>query len=355
MESSFSDNVTTSIDIVTTFEAFTDRTHDDILSQLPTAHVYYVPIMIIAVCVGILGNMLVIGAVVRDRKLRVLQNVFIVNLSVADLIVCMIVMPFTIVSVIDNGRLMLRLPVLCEFLATMCVTGCACSIWSIVSVSINRYIAICHRLTYPNIYNKRTVPLMVAGLWVLAFTVDMPIFLGWGEHIFDNRSNVCVYDYSHSIGYTIYVVILAFVAPLSTLCYSYLRIYKYARESSHQMRALADNRFAKQRYNGINSVDRRLLQTVALICVAFVVMWSLYSIVVIFDLGEYPWLFVTATFLGFLSSSVNFIIYATNDTFRDAYAEILRTIFCRKQRKQSDDRSLNVQTITMEGDQRVLR
>ncbi len=52
---------------------------------------------------GMVGNTLVIGAVLAHKKLRVLSNAFIVNLAVADLCVSFFVNTFHIVGVLTKG------------------------------------------------------------------------------------------------------------------------------------------------------------------------------------------------------------------------------------------------------------
>ena len=285
----------------------------------------YVILMALTSCIGIIGNTLVIVVVITNKKLLVLHNVFIVNLAVADLIVTSLVNPFAIVGALDKGRLFARRPALCEFLATMCITSFTCSIWSISFVSLNRYFYICHRLIYTKLYNNVTVPIMIVGLWVVAFLADLPNFLGWGDHFFDTRNFLCNYNYSHNFTYTRgYLLLLAFITPLGILCYSYLRIYQVARKSSKRV-------LKKDRKLGrIRAADTRLLKTIALICVTFLIMWTPYSVTVLFHLGHIFWLFIFSSLLAFANSSANFLIYATDRKFRQAYLQIWQQLaICR--------------------------
>ena len=49
---------------------------------------------------GAVGNLLVILVVVRNAAMRTARNVFIVNLAVSDLMLCLITMPLTLVEVL---------------------------------------------------------------------------------------------------------------------------------------------------------------------------------------------------------------------------------------------------------------
>ena len=49
---------------------------------------------------GSSGNLLVILVVIRNRAMRTARNVFIVNLAVSDLMLCLITMPLTLVEIL---------------------------------------------------------------------------------------------------------------------------------------------------------------------------------------------------------------------------------------------------------------
>ncbi|XP_072046737.1 melatonin receptor type 1A-like [Amphiura filiformis] len=297
-------------------------------SQLPILYTY-ITLMIFTSLVGTVGNIVVIVAVVTSKKLRVLQNVFIINLAVADLLVTALVNPFAVIGALDMGKLFYRLPALCEFIATMVVTSCGCSIWSISAVSVNRYIYICHRVIYSKIYNQRTLPFMVIGLWLIAFLLDLPNYLGWGDHIFDTRQLLCNYDYSYNLSYTRYhLIALGVIVPVCVLCYSYFRIFMTFRSSSRRMRQHATNPSSSQKEKP-QTADRRVLKTVAIICIVFLVMWTPYSIIVVFDLHYQFWWFLLASFMAFTNSSVNFLVYAIDRNFRQAYSDIWKRIVSR--------------------------
>ncbi len=49
---------------------------------------------------GAAGNLLVIFVVVRNAAMRTARNVFIVNLAVSDLMLCLITMPLTLIEIL---------------------------------------------------------------------------------------------------------------------------------------------------------------------------------------------------------------------------------------------------------------
>ena len=266
------------------------------------------------------------------RKLRDLGNVFIVNLGVADFIVSSFINTFAIIALVTNGDYFMptRLK-LCEFIAAVCVITCVCSVWSIASISVNRYVRICHHNQYPIIYNKRTVPWIIAGLWFCCFLIDLPnIIGGWGGHDFDNKLMMCTYDHGGAdYGSTLFFIGLGFGWPWIVTVYAYLRIFLFVRKKRQALRKSQDGatRAVLGKRNGITNADASLLRSTFTIFVLFFIMWSPYALIVLFD-PPHKWpdeVYVVAGFFAHTNSSINSILYAvTNKNFRDGYLKIIR-------------------------------
>jgi len=54
-------------------------------------------------CVGILGNSLVVAIVIRNPRMHDVTNYFIVNLAVADILVCLFCLPITLLQNLFSG------------------------------------------------------------------------------------------------------------------------------------------------------------------------------------------------------------------------------------------------------------
>ena len=95
------------------------------------------------------GNILVILAVKTSSKLSGPTNTFIVSLALADLLLGVLVLPLSAVyEVLDTwifGRY------LCFIWLSVDVWTCTSSILHLVIISMDRYIAVTHPVTYPNI------------------------------------------------------------------------------------------------------------------------------------------------------------------------------------------------------------
>jgi heme/copper-type cytochrome/quinol oxidase subunit 2 len=52
--------------------------------------------------IGITGNLLVVYVVVRKKSMRSVTNLFIMNLALSDILICLLAVPFTPISVLDH-------------------------------------------------------------------------------------------------------------------------------------------------------------------------------------------------------------------------------------------------------------
>ena len=65
-----------------------------------TVYGFLVALYACMIIVGATGNLLVIFVVIRNRAMRTARNVFIVNLAISDLMLCLITMPLTLVEIL---------------------------------------------------------------------------------------------------------------------------------------------------------------------------------------------------------------------------------------------------------------
>ncbi|XP_030838615.1 melatonin receptor type 1B-B-like [Strongylocentrotus purpuratus] len=303
-------------------ETMDERVHDEKIYK--AILVWTITIMF----TGILGNVLVISAVLLHRNLRKIENVFIVNLAVADMGVSLIVNTFCIVGIVTKAEFFIGKDWLCEAIGVICITCCACSMWSIAAIGVNRYVIICHWARYNSIYNRRTVPFMLLAVWSISFFIDLPNMVGWGDHRFDWKTMVCTADMAIDYSYTIYFSCMGFGVPLCFIIYSYVRIYYHAWKSSARLNRVAKEDGLSNRHTN----DMRLARSLLCIVIFFIAMWAPYSLTVIIDRHSvaHRYIYIFTALLAHTNSSINCLLYgATNRNFRQGYMYFFRFILCR--------------------------
>ena len=135
-------------------------------------------VMGLIIVASVLGNLLVILAVYRFRRLRIMTNYFVVSLALADMLVALLAMTFN-ATVSTTGRWELG-TVMCDIWNSSDVYFCTVSILHLCAISVDRYLAIVRPLDYPRLMTSRTVTLMLALTWVMPVLISfVPILLGW--------------------------------------------------------------------------------------------------------------------------------------------------------------------------------
>ncbi|XP_033336951.1 orexin/Hypocretin receptor type 1 isoform X1 [Megalopta genalis] len=120
--------------------------------------------------IGLVGNALVCIAVYRNHSMRTVTNYFIVNLAIADFLVLLLCLPFTVLwDVTETWFLGLTLCKAVPYLQTVSVTV---SILTLTFISIDRWYAICFPLRFKSTTTRAKTATI--GIWAVALIFDIP-------------------------------------------------------------------------------------------------------------------------------------------------------------------------------------
>ena len=97
----------------------------------------------------------------------------------ADLMLGLVVLPFS--AVYEIFSIWIFGKVWCSIWLAVDVWMCTASILHLVVISLDRYIAVTHPITYPNLMTSKKAKLLIAGAWVISFVVCFPPLVGWNE------------------------------------------------------------------------------------------------------------------------------------------------------------------------------
>ncbi|KAH8384133.1 hypothetical protein KR009_012227 [Drosophila setifemur] len=172
------------------------------------------------IVVTVIGNTLVILAILTTRRLRTITNCFVMSLAVADLLVGIFVMPPAVaVHLIGSWQLGW---VLCDIWISLDVLLCTASILSLCAISVDRYLAVTRPLTYSRKRrSKRLALIMILIVWMLALAITCPPILGWYE---PGRRDLRECRYNQNEGYVIFSAMGSFFIPMAVMIYVYARI-----------------------------------------------------------------------------------------------------------------------------------
>ncbi|CAH1777874.1 unnamed protein product [Owenia fusiformis] len=215
-------------------EVFEDEEFEDGFS-LELKYVIGVTLLFLVI-VTVLGNVLTIVSFLRDRQLRTVQNIYIFNLSIVDLAVGVVSLPFYVFYTINNytwtfGRLWCKIWLVIDFLV------CAESSLTIVLISFDRFMLISQGASYTAKQTVRKAVVYIICSWILSFLLYGPAIIFW-EYWIGRRTTAeddCDVEFFNNMEYTLTTAILEFFIPLVLTAYLNLRVYLNIRDRSRKV------------------------------------------------------------------------------------------------------------------------
>ncbi|XP_068837217.1 5-hydroxytryptamine receptor 4 [Capricornis sumatraensis] len=344
------------------------------------------------ILMAILGNLLVMVAVCRDRQLRKIKtNYFIVSLAFADLLVSVLVMPFGAIELVQD--IWIYGEMFCLVRTSLDVLLTTASIFHLCCISLDRYYAICCQpLVYRNKMTPLRIALMLGGCWVIPMFISfLPIMQGWNNigiidleriskprlgqdlHVIEKRkvnqnsnSTYCIFMVNKP--YAITCSVVAFYIPFLLMVLAYYRIYVTAKEHAHQIQMLqragapTEGRLQPTDQHSTHRMrtETKAAKTLCIIMGCFCLCWAPFFVTNIVDpFVDYtvPGQVWTAfLWLGYINSGLNPFLYAfLNKSFRRAFLIILCCDDERYRRPSILGQTVPCSTTTINGSTHVLR
>ncbi|KAJ8394020.1 hypothetical protein AAFF_G00053640 [Aldrovandia affinis] len=326
---------------------------EDINKSIPEAHglsgfsmperIALMAFLSLVMLMSVLGNLLVMVAVCKDRQLRKIKtNYFIVSLAFADLLVSVLVMPFGAIELIHQNWIYGE--TFCLVRTSLDVLLTTASILHLCCISLDRYYAICCQpLVYGNKMTPMRVALMLGGCWVIpTFISFLPIMQGWNSigitHLIEQRrfsedANVTQCVFMVNKPYALTCSVVAFYIPLGLMVLAYQRIYVTARAHARQISMLqragaSASDSADHQRNHRMRTETKAAKTLCIIMGCFCLCWAPFFVTNVVDpfidytVPEQLW--TACLWLGYINSMLNPILYAfLNKSFRRAFLIIL--------------------------------
>ncbi|XP_024937016.1 5-hydroxytryptamine receptor 2A isoform X2 [Cephus cinctus] len=186
--------------------------------------------------IGIPGNLITVAALFRTKKLRNATAVFIMNLSVSDLMFCCFNLPLA-TSTFWHGS-WLHGPLLCRLFPLLRYGLVAVSLFTVLAITINRYVMIGHPRLYPKLYKPKYLALMVLATWTLGFGALVATWFGqWGRFGLDPSIGSCsILPDVNGRSPKEFLFIVAFLTPCIAIVVCYARIFYIVRRTAMKSR-----------------------------------------------------------------------------------------------------------------------
>ena len=261
--------------------------------------------------IGIFGsasNALVLLAIYKDRSLRTITNCFVGSLALSDVLVGLAVPPIAILS--QEG--LPRNFTLCVMLSSLELLFANISVLNLLSVALERFLAIRNPFLYNRWLTFQRALLLVAVTWIVAILIGLIPVMGWnaGEKGF----SVCHLDAVISFEYMVYLIFIVFtLPPLIAMCAIYFYIFTVVRKTKKAIMllvALGRRDKIKKSLKATKRGDRGILLVIAL----FILCWMPFHTINILQLLLHTplshELYQVAIALSHLNSALNPFLFA---------------------------------------------
>uniref|UniRef100_A0A3Q3E139 Adenosine receptor A2 n=1 Tax=Labrus bergylta TaxID=56723 RepID=A0A3Q3E139_9LABR len=284
---------------------------------------------------SVLGNVLVCWAVCLNSNLQTITNFFVVSLAVADIAVGVLAIPFSIVISIGFCSNFYG----CLFIACFVLVLTQSSIFSLLAIAIDRYIAIKLPLRYNSLVTGERARGIIAVCWVLSIIIGLTPMMGWNKQQSDNKSDdnsscppnlmKCLFENVVVMEYMVYFNFLVCVLiPLLLMLAIYLCIFMAARR---QLKLMEVKALHGERSRSTLQKEVQAAKSLAIIVGLFAVCWLPLHIINCFTLfcphcdRPQPWIMYVAIILSHTNSVINPFIYAYRiQEFRKTFRKIIQ-------------------------------
>ncbi|KAF3706659.1 Adenosine receptor A2b Adenosine receptor 2b [Channa argus] len=323
---------------------------------------FYIVIEVVIAVLSISGNILVCWAVAINSTLKNATNYFLVSLAVADILVGCLAIPFAITISIGIHLDFYG----CLFLACFVLVLTQSSIFSLLAIAIDRYLAVKIPLRYKELMTGKTAREIIAILWILSFVIGLIPFFGWNLKYSscrnrssgaDNTTNAgllqgssnggdllwscklqCFFESVVDMHYMVYFnFFVCVLLPLLIMLGIYMKIFTVARKQLRQIELKCVGN-GDNHHHGLLQKEIRAAKSLSIIVGLFALCWlpvHILNCLTLFykELEKPDVVMYVAIILSHANSAVNPIIYAYRiQDFRNTFRKILaRHFLCRKE------------------------
>ena len=264
------------------------------------------PLMLLS----IIGNALVLVAILRTPSTRSPSVIFLCNLAVTDFLVGSVVQPTYIAEQIAR-----TVPTLSEAVGAMGFAMCGVSLWTITAITVDRFLALHYHLQYPNLMTTSRAIYTIITIWCIITLFSFSVL--WSPRI-----------YYFLVAFCITICLL-----VCLVCF--IKIYRIVRR--HQVQIHVQQQAVENSTDTNKQQIRQSTKSAKNIFIYFLVMilcytplFFVYIISAINNLNSIVLQTFPAT-LVFVNSSINPFLYCWRiPELRTAVFKTARLLFCRE-------------------------
>ncbi|XP_026174656.2 trace amine-associated receptor 1-like [Mastacembelus armatus] len=273
-------------------------------------------------CVSVVitcGNLLVIISITYFKQLHTATNSLVLSLAVADLLVGIVICPFSMAQ--TESSCWYYESLLCKVKISFDIALNNSSILHLCCISVDRYYAVCQPLRYKTKINVDVATIMILVSW------SVSIMTGIGVMIAGFQKKKCVGSCPvHIQIISTFVSTASFYFPASVMLSIYLKIFQVAQKQAHSIQ----NTVSQSTKSGVtvSKMERKATKTLATVMGVFLTCWTPFFLCITFQpVSNYAIpvsVIETFSWLGRSNSMLNPFVYAFfYSWFRSAFRMII--------------------------------
>ncbi|XP_059050673.1 prolactin-releasing peptide receptor-like [Achroia grisella] len=275
---------------------------------------------------GVFGNVLVCYVVFRNRAMQTVTNLFITNLALSDILLCLFAVPLTPMYTFIGRWVFGRL--LCHLMPYAQGTSVYISTLTLTSIAIDRFFVIIYPF-HPRM-KLNTCIFIIVFIWIFSLVVTCPYGLFMGLLITRNKTyceESWPSDRSRRI-FGVFTTVLQFLIPFLVIAICYTCVSIRLNDRARSKPGAKNTRREEADRDRKKRTNRMLISMVAI----FGISWLPLNLINIFNdfyaqMTEWNYYYVSfflAHSMAMASTCYNPFLYAwLNENFRKEFKQVL--------------------------------
>lgn len=180
---------------------------------------------------GLTGNCLVAFVVMRNKAMQTITNIFITNLAISDILMCLLAVPFTPISFFLNSWIFGK--ALCHIVPMILCISVYVSTLTSTAIAVDRYFVIVYPFK-PRMKVYMCV-LMIFAIWIISISISLPLGIYHEVEKANSSSYSCSEQWPKPQArqfFTVTSLVLQYIVPCSIISFCYTMVSRALKKRS---------------------------------------------------------------------------------------------------------------------------
>ncbi|XP_028652015.1 trace amine-associated receptor 8a-like [Erpetoichthys calabaricus] len=276
-------------------------------------------VFVSTVLITICGNLIVIISISHFKQLHSPNNFLVLSLATADLLLGLIVLPFSMVRMVETCWYLG--PFFCRLHTCIDMLLCTASIFHLCFISIDRYYAVCDPLHYANKINTNVICLFIALAWILPAIYSLSlIYTKSNDQGLEDLVNILSCEGGCLLLFNKLWALLdavTFFGPCFVMIAIYAYIFKVAKKQACKIQRMEEKINSLEECKSKESKrnrEQKAAKTLGIVMGVFLICWVPYftdtAVDAYVSFSTPSVVFDGLIWLGYINSAFNPLIYA---------------------------------------------